>query len=106
VAWLNCTDIALGFDPGRPYEPQECRLQPGDVLVMYTDGITEAFNGERRMFGGERLQAVVRAHAQEPAAELVTAIAAAVREHAGAAQQSDDMTLLVLRISGKSQQNG
>jgi sigma-B regulation protein RsbU (phosphoserine phosphatase) len=99
VAWLKPTDVAVGFDPDRPYEPQECRLQPGDVLVMYTDGVTEAFDRSRRMFGVERLQEVVRGHAHEPAAALVAAIASAVRDHAGAEPQSDDITLLVLNVN-------
>jgi serine phosphatase RsbU (regulator of sigma subunit) len=51
------------------------------------------------MFGEARLQEIVAGHAQESAAALVAAIAAAVRDHAGAAPQSDDITLLVLRIS-------
>jgi len=97
-AWLKPTDIAVGFLPDRPYEPQERRMAPGDVLVLYTDGVTEAFDTARCMFGEERLQAIVRTHAQEPAAGLVAAITAAVRDHAGAAPQSDDITLLVLRI--------
>jgi len=98
-AWLQPTDIAVGFLPDRPYEPQERRMERGDVLVLYTDGVTEAFDAGRRMFGEARLQEIVRSHAQESAAALVAAIAAAVRDHAGAAPQSDDITLLVLRIS-------
>ena len=101
VAWLKPTDIAVGFGLDRPYEPSECRMQPGDVLVLYTDGVTEAFDGRRRMFGEERLQAVVVAQAAEPAGSIVKAIAAAVSAHAGATPQSDDITLLVLRLENQ-----
>lgn len=97
--WLEPTDIAIGFLADRPYEPQECRMAPGDVLVLYTDGVTEALDAARCPFGKERLEAVVHTHAQESAAGLVTAIASAVRDHAGAAPQSDDLTLLVLRVT-------
>jgi sigma-B regulation protein RsbU (phosphoserine phosphatase) len=98
-AWLEPTDMAVGFLADRPYEPQEHRMAPGDILVMYTDGVTEAFDAAHSMFGEERLEAVVRSHAQESAAGLVRAIAGAVRDHAGAASQSDDITLLVLRVT-------
>jgi phosphoserine phosphatase RsbU/P len=98
ATWLRATDIAVGFAPDRPYEPSECRMQPGDVLVLYTDGVTEAFDARRRMFGEERLEAVVRARAAEPAGSIVKAITAAVSAHAGSTPQSDDITLLVLRL--------
>jgi sigma-B regulation protein RsbU (phosphoserine phosphatase) len=102
-AWLEPTDLAIGFVPGRLYEPQERLLVPGDILVLYTDGVTEAFDPARCMFGEERLQEVVRAHTQHSATDLVEAIVAAVHDHAGAAPQSDDITLLVLRISDQGQ---
>jgi phosphoserine phosphatase RsbU/P len=98
VTWLPATDVAIGFMPDRPYEPQERRLEPGEVLVLYTDGVTEAFDVGRRLFGQERLVEVVRRHAGEPAASIVKAIDDAVSDHVGAAPQSDDITLLVLRV--------
>jgi phosphoserine phosphatase RsbU/P len=98
-AWLKPTDMAIGFLADRPYEPQWHQMAPGDNLVLYTDGVTEAFDAARCPFGEERLEAVVRTHAQESAAGLVTAIGGAVRDHAGAAPQSDDITLLVLRVT-------
>jgi phosphoserine phosphatase RsbU/P len=102
-AWLEPTDVAIGFIPGRLYEPQERRLAPGDILVLYTDGVTEAFDAARSMFGEERLQEVVRAHTEHSATDLVEAISVAVHDYAGAAPQSDDITLLVLRINSQDQ---
>jgi phosphoserine phosphatase RsbU/P len=96
--WLHYTDIAIGLLRDRAYEPQERRMAPGDVLVLYSDGVTEAFDSTRCMFGEERLLEVVRTHAHASAAVLVEAISAAVHDHAGAMPQSDDITLLVLRI--------
>ncbi len=78
-------------------------MQHGDVLVIYSDGITEAFDEAHHMFGEARLKAVVEDCAGQSAAELVAAIAGAVRTHAGAASQSDDMTLLVLRVEDQPQ---
>ena len=73
-------------------------MEPGDILVLYTDGVTEAFDGAHRMFGEDRLQAIVAEHAHEPPTELIASIVAALRRHAGTTPQSDDLTVLVLRI--------
>ena len=101
--WLRPTDMIVGIMPDRPYEAQERQLSPGDVLVLYTDGVTEAFNPEHEMFGEERLVEVVRAHATASAQELVEAIETAVTAFAGQAPQSDDLTLLVMRcLPGES----
>jgi sigma-B regulation protein RsbU (phosphoserine phosphatase) len=95
--WLKPTDMSVGLLPGRPFEAEARRLAPGDTMVMYSDGITEAFNGEREMFGTQRLVEVVRSHEGLPAPALQRAIADAVADFAGAEPQSDDITLLVLR---------
>lgn len=95
--WLNPTDMVIGLVPERPYEAQERQLSPGDVLVVYSDGITEAFNAEHKMFGKERLAETVCAHGSAPAQELLEAIEAAVTTFAGQAPQSDDITLLIMR---------
>ena len=101
--WLRPTDMIVGIMPDRPYEAQERQLSPGDVLVLYTDGVTEAFNPEHEMFGEERLAEVVLAHATASAQELVEAIETAVTAFAGQAPQSDDLTLLVMRcLPGES----
>jgi len=71
-------------------------LAPGDVLVAYTDGLTEAFNADGEMFGDERLLQTVRALPTASAKELLEAIMAHVTTFTGGAPQSDDITLLVM----------
>jgi sigma-B regulation protein RsbU (phosphoserine phosphatase) len=95
--WLRPTDMIIGIMPERPYEAQERQLSPGDVLVLYTDGVTEAFNTEHEMFGEERLVETAHAHCRASAQELVEAIETEVAAFAGEAPQSDDLTLLVMR---------
>jgi sigma-B regulation protein RsbU (phosphoserine phosphatase) len=73
-------------------------MAPGAILVLKPDGVTEAFDAAGEMFGEERLPEVVAGQPQASAADRVDAIAAAVRDHAGTAPQSDDITVLVLRI--------
>jgi sigma-B regulation protein RsbU (phosphoserine phosphatase) len=71
-------------------------LQPGDRLVLYTDGVTEAFNPSDEAYGEQRLIAEVQAHGNGPADALVERICRSVTNFAVAAPQSDDITLTVL----------
>jgi sigma-B regulation protein RsbU (phosphoserine phosphatase) len=88
--------LVVGIVEGVPYPAATVRLEPGDRLVVYTDGVTEAEDPAGRMFGEERLCATLDGCASRDAAGLVEAVRAAVRDFAGAAPQSDDMTLLAL----------
>jgi len=89
--------IGLVDDPG--YEEGYVRLRKGDVLVMYTDGITEAINAREEMFADERLREIVRASAELPATGMIGAIREAVNAFCGDVPQFDDMTLLVLKVT-------
>jgi sigma-B regulation protein RsbU (phosphoserine phosphatase) len=88
--------LVVGIVEGVPYPAATVRLEPGDRLVVYTDGVTEAEDPAGRMFGEERLCATLDGCASRDAAGLVEAVRAAVRDFAGAAPQSDDITLLAL----------
>lgn len=94
---LQEAGIPLGIKSNWAYDEAVATLAPGDLLLVYSDGITEAFNSEREEFGEERLLALVAKHAQEAAADVIEAILAAVRAHAGRAVQADDMTLIVAK---------
>lgn len=80
-----------------PYQAQQAQLAPGDALVMYTDGITEAMNAGKEIYGGERLEQALQQGGTLSAQALVERIRVDVGQHVGAAEASDDMTLLVLR---------
>jgi sigma-B regulation protein RsbU (phosphoserine phosphatase) len=80
-----------------PYEEETVPVSVGDVIVMYSDGITEAVNPQQEQFGEERIVTVVAAHRTEPAAGIIDSIVSAVRQHAGVAPQGDDMTVLVIK---------
>lgn len=100
--WLAPTDMCLGLIPGRPYEPQERQLAPGDLLIIYSDGITEAFDPDGNMLERRGLLDIVQqktaltTSASLTASDLLTAILADVDAFAGTCPQSDDITLLVL----------
>lgn len=95
---LTVGGILLGiFDTPPPYEEGSIRLNVGDMLIMYTDGVSEAMNEQSEEFGEDRLQALAATLCDMPAGECVRHIITAIREHAGNAPQSDDITLLAVR---------
>jgi serine phosphatase RsbU (regulator of sigma subunit) len=88
--------LVLGVMPGVVYPDHSLQLLPGDRLVLYTDGVTEAFSPADEAYGTERLIAEVKAHGDGAAAALVERICSSVTVFAGTAPQSDDITLTVL----------
>jgi serine phosphatase RsbU (regulator of sigma subunit) len=86
----------LGIMDGTTYEPREIALAPGDLLLLYTDGVTEAENWETAQFGMERLEAAVLTTLGEPAHRVVEEVIARVTAFADGAPQSDDITCLAV----------
>jgi sigma-B regulation protein RsbU (phosphoserine phosphatase) len=79
------------------YQPYSLDLAPGDCLVMYTDGVTEATSPDHEQFQTDRLCAVLSAHLAASAKAMIDTVIAAVKEFVAGKPQSDDMTLLVIR---------
>jgi len=87
--------------PDFAYPTGWAALHPGDTLLAFTDGATEATNGSHEFFGAARLQeAVASLPARSDAATLVERVRAAVKRFAGGAEAADDLTLLALRWEG------
>ena len=93
---LRATATVLGIFENWDCTVGETAISCGDILVVYSDGVTEARNGSGEFFGEERLLAAVRANASLSAKRLAKAIAGAVRDFGGK-EQDDDLTLLVAR---------
>lgn len=102
--FLNAPGIALGAASGRTFEAitkvEAVALEPGDLVVLYTDGVTEAMNLNSDEYGEERLIALVRrmAQSQAGAGTVVDAILRDVRDFAGRAPQHDDITIVAARV--------
>lgn len=88
--------LVLGAMPGVEFPEHAVELRTGDRLVLYTDGVTEAFNAADEPYGEERLRGEVRAHGAGTAAGLIERICGSVAAFAGGAPQSDDITLIVV----------
>ncbi|MGD9101632.1 MAG: PP2C family protein-serine/threonine phosphatase, partial [Anaerolineae bacterium] len=97
VTALEAEGMAMGVVAGIKLEQKTVQLKAGDLVLFYTDGVTDALNDEVQEFGLERLRRVVEAHRTEPAAAVVRAIDQAVSDFVGHTPQFDDLTLVVLK---------
>lgn len=94
---LAAQGMALGIATGLALEQREVRLAPGDLVLFYTDGVTDALNSEMDEFGLKRLRRAVEAHRTGSAADVIQAINQAVAEFVGDTPQFDDLTMVVLK---------
>jgi sigma-B regulation protein RsbU (phosphoserine phosphatase) len=94
---LAAHGIVLGVLAGIDLEERAIDVAPGDLLVLFTDGVTEAMDADHRLFGKERLREAVESCAGATAQQALESITHVLGEFAGDIQQSDDITILVVR---------
>jgi len=104
IAWLREAWIPLGIQPDAVYKDAAAPLAAGDTIVVYSDGVTEAETtvDAEEMFGEERLSSTVAALRGASASAIVEGIVAAVREFAAGAPQSDDVTIVVVKLAASA----
>lgn len=90
---------ALGIFPSASYENTELLLEPGQYLLSYSDGITEAENASHELFGSERLERSLSGMAEVSAQKISSALLGAVKEHAASYAQSDDIAIFAVGLS-------
>ena len=90
----SAVGVPLGVVEGFPFQSVECSIKPGDCIVIYTDGVSEAMNPKSELYTIERLQAFVANGSARPS-ELGPAIREDVKQHAAGREQNDDITLMV-----------
>jgi sigma-B regulation protein RsbU (phosphoserine phosphatase) len=95
---LEASGTVIGMLPEASYDETTKQLAPGDILLIYTDGLTEASNRQEQEFGEQQLEAVVREHAARPAAEIRDAVLREVDRFVGDAPPLDDMTLVIAKV--------
>jgi sigma-B regulation protein RsbU (phosphoserine phosphatase) len=103
---LDRLGTALGFEPGLQFERSELTLRPGDTLVLYSDGVTEAFDPQQECYGNERLLTDARAFTASSATDITTTLLDRVRHFAAGSPQSDDIAILSLKINGTPASDG
>jgi serine phosphatase RsbU (regulator of sigma subunit) len=97
VERLHSTVTVLGLFEQWDCVVAEVQLEPGDILAIYTDGITEAANHAEEEFGEERLLQVLQANRSLPVSELLQRVLASVQEFSPG-EQADDLTLIIGRV--------
>lgn len=98
VEYLTEGGLTLGVIPDKEYEERPLHIHRGDILVMYTDGITEAENKESEQFGTERLVKLVKENRDLSAKELRTLIVNEVLRFKSGDNQLDDLTLVLIKV--------
>lgn len=98
VQRLETGGVVIGAFESPVFRHETIYLEPGDIVVAYTDGITEAHAPHGEVFGEERLERLVRQHQALSASELVKRIVQEVTEFTHGAEQHDDMTLVVMKV--------
>lgn len=94
------TGFVLGPIPDSSFETERLTLQPSDLLLLYTDGVTEAKNPAAELYGEERLLKALQDCDKENLPKMIHCIRTEVREHANGAEQSDDVTMVALQYRG------
>jgi phosphoserine phosphatase RsbU/P len=94
---LDVTGTVIGAFSFSEYGESSLRLEPGDLLVGFTDGVTEPENEFGEMFGEDRLSELIVKHAARETGEIITAVMESVRQWTGSPELQDDMTLLLAR---------
>jgi sigma-B regulation protein RsbU (phosphoserine phosphatase) len=95
---LSSGNMVLGIDPAEAYRSSIVNLESGDVIVMVTDGVTEAMNFDEEPFGRHRLIESVRRYRDRDARTLATQLLWDVRRFVGLADKIDDLTLVVAKV--------
>ena len=97
---LESGSMPVGFFGHAPYADETEQLQSGDVLIVYTDGVTEALDVEGQEFGEERLVSILTQRHTEAATAILDAIVEGVSTFARGAAQHDDVTAMVVKFTG------
>lgn len=96
---LDATGLLMGVMADTEYSEQHVTLEPNDILVLYTDGITEAMNQQGELFGLDQLIEVISLNRQRTAQDLLDSILQNIKKHAKDAAQSDDITIVIIKRS-------
>ena len=95
---LQITSDPIGVDKATVYTDIEFPVEPGDIIVLYTDGLVEAVDANSRQYGVDNIKRLIKENASLKATDISTKIKKNLKEFCGSAKQHDDQTLLVIKI--------
>ena len=90
--------LPLGVSEKAAYQEYQRKIQPGQIILIGTDGIWESQNGRREMFGKKRFRDLIRAHAGEPAKDILQSVITNLDEFRHPFEKEDDVTLVVIKV--------
>lgn len=96
--WLDADGLILGIRDAVVFEEKQLRLASGDVLLLYTDGVTEADNGTGQLFGSERLCQILHSCHRESPQTIIDTILLKVAAFSGTIPMEDDVTMVVMKV--------
>ena len=102
IVELSAGGTVLGLFPGMVFQAESIDLREGDLLVAFTDGVTEALNPNGVEFGDERLKQVLRSCTHLPALEISKRLSAELKRWIADAPQHDDLTVVVLKVASSA----
>jgi serine phosphatase RsbU (regulator of sigma subunit) len=94
---LEGTALPVGIIENQEYETQQTCIEIGEILVCFSDGVTEAMNMAGEPYGDERFVEILRGLVQNDASDIVSQVVESIDEYAGGAPQADDITMLVVK---------
>jgi sigma-B regulation protein RsbU (phosphoserine phosphatase) len=92
--------MTLGIVDDFPFEQRTLDLRPGDSILLYTDGVTDATGEGQQQFGMDRLRCVLIDHQPAPVADMVAVLERTIDDFTGGAMQFDDITILAVKRLG------
>lgn len=103
VNWINLDGLALGVDKGplfnKTVKESTIQLHAGDLMLLYTDGVSEAMNAKQEEFGEDRLAEVIRRAGHKKLKECIQALNKDVEKFVGSVAQSDDITVVGVKVN-------
>jgi sigma-B regulation protein RsbU (phosphoserine phosphatase) len=99
---IEATGLPLGLFDEAEYDEFSFKTRPGDLFVLFSDGILDARNFAGDLFGRQRVEQIVSQHCESSAEDVVEAIFASVADHTGGAESFDDETVVVIKVKGGS----
>ena len=96
--WLRPTGPAIGLVERFSINREDVQLEPGDIFMLYTDGITEAADSHGALWGEDRLAEIIRQNADASSEQLIQMIMSALKEHSNGSPLADDVTLVISKL--------
>ena len=98
-------DLVIGGMEGLPYREHTFRMEPGDTLFVYTDGLPEATNENKELFDTERMLEALNEESDRPLEQILNSVKERAMEFTGSAEQFDDLTMLAMRWNGPDKES-